>query len=279
MTTSPAGDKLPNVNGLRDAKPRHSLGYRVQHRARTIVASVIAAMLVFSGTAAAATWLDVNGIIKDHSVEIIGQGSLDANTSIIDPNSGKPIEFVLIGQDSRDGEENQSVGGNFDDVVGNHQADTTMVAQISADRTKINLVSIPRDSLVDIPQCETTNGTIPAQYNVMFNSIFANAYQTGGDLASAQAAPECSEQPHRTEHSKLHRRGFRRTGQNDQCRRAESTCASHRTSTTPTPACNSPRACTIWTDTRQRSTHEPAMVWETDPTHHEQPDSNTSSNS
>ena len=135
MTTSPAGDKLPNVNGLRDAQPRHSLGYRVQHRARTIVASVIAAMLVFSGTAAAATWLDVNGIIKNHSVELIGQGSLDANTSIIDPNSGKPIEFVLIGQDSRDGEENQSVGGNFDDVVGNHQADTTMVAQISADRT------------------------------------------------------------------------------------------------------------------------------------------------
>ena len=53
-------------------------------------------------------------------------------------------------------------------MVGNHQADTTMVAQISADRTKINLVSIPRDSLVDVPQCETTNGTIPAQYNVMF---------------------------------------------------------------------------------------------------------------
>lgn len=185
MTTSPAGDKLPNVNGLRDAQPRHSLGYRVQHRTRTIVASVIAAMLVFSGTAAAATWLDVNGIIKNHSVEIIGQGSLDANTAIIDPNSGKPIEFVLIGQDSRDGKENQSVGGDFDDVVGNHQADTTMVAQISADRTKINLVSIPRDSLVDVPQCETTNGTIPAQYNVMFNSIFANAYQTGGDLASA----------------------------------------------------------------------------------------------
>lgn len=116
---------------------------------------------MFSGTAAAATWLDVNGIIKDHSVEIIGQGSLDANTSIIDPNSGKPIEFVLIGQDSRDGEENQSVGGNFDDVVGNHQADTTMVRQISADRTKINLVSIPRDSLVDIPQCERPTARFP----------------------------------------------------------------------------------------------------------------------
>ena len=98
MTTSPAGDKLPNVNGLRDAQPRHSLGYRVQHRARTIVASVIAAMLVFSGTAAAATWLDVNGIIKNHSVELIGQGSLDANTSIIDQIPASPSNSYSSGR-------------------------------------------------------------------------------------------------------------------------------------------------------------------------------------
>ena len=279
MTTSPAGDKLPNVNGLRDAQPRHSLGYRVQHRARTIVASVIAAMLVFSGTAAAATWLDVNGIIKNHSVEIIGQGSLDANTSIIDPNSGKPIEFVLIGQDSRDGEENQSVGGNFDDVVGNHQADTTMVAQISADRTKINLVSIPRDSLVDVPQCETTNGTIPAQYNVMFNSIFANAYQTGGDLASAASCTLNAV----NSLTGLNIQNFIVVDFAGLVRWSTpweaSTCASRRMSTIPTPACSSPRDCTIWTGIRRRSTREPAMVWEMVPTRRARPGNSTSSNS
>lgn len=60
-----------------------------------------------------------------------------------------------------------------------------MVVQISADRSYINLVSIPRDSLVDAPSCETSKGTISAQYNVMFNSIFANGYTTGDDLASA----------------------------------------------------------------------------------------------
>ena len=38
---------------------------------------------------------------------------------------------------------------------------------------------------MDVPQCETSKGTIPAQYNVMFNSIFAGAYKTGGDLSSA----------------------------------------------------------------------------------------------
>lgn len=185
MATSSTGNKLPNINGLQDAKPRHSLGYRVQHHVRTAVAAAIAATLVFVGTAAAATWMDVNGIIKNNSVGVIGQGSLNTDASIIDPNSGKPIEFVLIGQDSRDGAENQAIGGSFDDVIGNHQADTAMIVQISADRTEINLVSIPRDSLVDVPQCETSKGTIPAQYNVMFNSIFAGAYKTGGNLSSA----------------------------------------------------------------------------------------------
>lgn len=147
MATSSTGNKLPNINGLQDAKPRHSLGYRVQHHVRTAVAAAIAATLVFVGTAAAATWMDVNGIIKNNSVGVIGQGSLNTDASIIDPNSGKPIEFVLIGQDSRDGAENQAIGGSFDDVIGNHQADTAMIVQISADRTEINLVSIPRDSL------------------------------------------------------------------------------------------------------------------------------------
>ena len=181
MTSSPAGNKLPNINGLRDSNPRHSLGYRVQHRARTVVASVIVARAV-AGTAAAATWLDVDNVIQHQKVDVIGQGSVSAEPTIIDPNSGKPIEILLLGQDSRDGEGNQAIGG---DMTGNHQADTAMVLQISADRSAINLVSIPRDSLVDVPQCETSKGTIPAQYGVMFNSIFAGAYQTGGDLASA----------------------------------------------------------------------------------------------
>ena len=182
MTSSPAGNKLPNINGLRDSNPRHSLGYRVQHRARTVVASVIVAMLVFAGTAAAATWLDVDNVIQHQKVDVIGQGSVSAEPTIIDPNSGKPIEILLLGQDSRDGEGNQAIGG---DMTGNHQADTAMVLQISADRSAINLVSLPLYYLDFFPQCETSKGTIPAQYGVMFNSIFAGAYQTGGDLASA----------------------------------------------------------------------------------------------
>ena len=92
---------------------------------------------------------------------------------------------MLIGQDTRDGDGNGDVSGDGATEGGLHNADTTMVVQIGADRNYVNLVSIPRDSLVDVPACHTSKETIPAQYGVQFNSIFANAYSVGGDLSSA----------------------------------------------------------------------------------------------
>ncbi|WP_238549841.1 LCP family protein [Bifidobacterium bombi] len=117
------------------------------------------------------------------SIRLIPQRQ-QKNVEIIDPNAGKPINLLVLGQDSRDGA-NQALGATSPDDGGEHNADTTMVVQISADRSYINIVSIPRDSLVDAPSCTTTHGTVPARYNVMFNSIFASGWQTGGDLASA----------------------------------------------------------------------------------------------
>ena len=174
---------IPNVGGWKDIAPRHSMAYRMQHRVRNTVIYVLVAALAFVGTAAAATLLDINGTIKDGEVKIIPQKG-QQEPKLIDPNAGKPIELLVMGQDTRDGADNASIGGG-DTSEGSHQADTTMVVQISADRSYINLVSIPRDSLVDAPSCETSKGTISAQYNVMFNSIFANGYTTGDDLASA----------------------------------------------------------------------------------------------
>ena len=174
---------IPNVGGWKDIAPRHSMAYRMQHRVRNTVICVLVAALAFVGTAAAATLLDINGTIKDGEVKIIPQKG-QKEPKLIDPNAGKPIELLVMGQDTRDGADNASIGGG-DTSEGSHQADTTMVVQISADRSYINLVSIPRDSLVDAPSCETSKGTISAQYNVMFNSIFANGYTTGDDLASA----------------------------------------------------------------------------------------------
>ncbi|WEV73024.1 LCP family protein [Bifidobacterium sp. ESL0790] len=176
---------VPNINGWHQVKPRHGTMYMVRHRLRRAIAMVVVAALGFVGSAAGA--MAVNLLLAPNDVKFIAQKKV-RDEGPIDPNAHKPIDLLLLGQDTRDGGDNSALGGSdsaYDDDADEHNADTAMVMQISADRSYINMVSIPRDSLVDVPSCNTSRGTMPAQYGVMFNSIFANAYQTGGDLASA----------------------------------------------------------------------------------------------
>lgn len=175
------GSKLPNVNGWNAVKPRHSIGYRVQHRLRFTLASIVAAAIVFAGTIAAAVWADFGNAVGRGTTKVIGH-----TAELVDPNAGKPISFLLLGQDTRNGAGNSAIGGAaVGSLANSHNSDTAMVVQVSADRSYINVVSIPRDSLVNAPSCQTSKGTIPAQYNVMFNSIFSSGWSQGGDLASA----------------------------------------------------------------------------------------------
>ncbi|MDF7663984.1 LCP family protein [Bifidobacterium sp. ESL0763] len=176
---------VPNINGWRQIKPRHGTIYVVRHRLRRAIAMVVVAALGFVGSAAGAGVISL--MLAPKNVHVIAQKGV-VKEDPVDPNAGKPIEFLLLGQDTRDGGDNSALGGSnpaYEDDSDEHNADTAMVVQISADRSYINIVSIPRDSMVDVPSCNTSRGTMPARYNVMFNSVFASAWQTGGDLASA----------------------------------------------------------------------------------------------
>ncbi|WP_258004254.1 LCP family protein [Gardnerella vaginalis] len=142
----------------------------------------LVAILTFFSTIVSITWMDFSTTISNNSVHVIYGSSGKKSSEPIDPNAGKPITFLLLGQDTREGKNN-----NFahDGETDNHQSDTAMVVQISADRSYVNIVSIPRDSMVNAPECDTTRGRIPAREHVMFNSIFAYGYAQGGDLSSA----------------------------------------------------------------------------------------------
>jgi len=99
-----------------------------------------------------------------------------------DPNKGSPVNILVLGSDSRAGV-NAEIGGE----AAGMRSDTAMVMHISADRTRISVVSIPRDSLVDIPSCTMTNGKKTRATHGMFNSAFATGWDNGGDMASAAA--------------------------------------------------------------------------------------------
>ena len=101
----------------------------------------------------------------------------------VDPSGGRAVNILVLGSDQRDGE-NGAIGGEDPSMA----SDTTIVVHISADRSRVELVSIPRDSLVDIPSCVASNGTTTgAAKHAMFNKAFAIGWQAGGDLASAAA--------------------------------------------------------------------------------------------
>lgn len=100
-----------------------------------------------------------------------------------DPGAGRAMNLLVIGSDQRTGA-NEAIGG----ADASFASDTAIVVHLSADRSRVELVSIPRDSLVDIPACRGSGGRTSApQRMAMFNAAFATGWGLGHDLASAAA--------------------------------------------------------------------------------------------
>ncbi|HEY0952537.1 LCP family protein [Nocardioides sp.] len=109
---------------------------------------------------------------------------LNGNLSVLDPTAQlsnrpdkvavegpkDPLNVLVMGSDSRD-----CAGCNIDNLTGGGQrSDTTILFHLSADRERAYGISIPRDSIVDRPDCRTEDGeTIPGADNVMWNEAFA----------------------------------------------------------------------------------------------------------
>ncbi len=162
-------------------QPRHA-GSHTKHRLRAVALGVVA-LLAFSGTAVAATYQQLQGDVNSVDVGGLVDPPVDADGSTAppaDPNAGTPLNILIIGSDSR-------ADGGVDDGFTSVLADTHIIAHISADRDRVELVSIPRDTMVDIPQCRTSSGTTVYARFGMYNSAFAEAFVAGGDTESAIA--------------------------------------------------------------------------------------------
>jgi LCP family protein required for cell wall assembly len=87
------------------------------------------------------------------------------------PKLGKAQNILVIGSDTR-----AFVGGSkYGGEVAGARSDTAILVHLSAGGSKAILVSIPRDSWVRIPPCETSSGT-----SAPFMSKFNTAYSIGG---------------------------------------------------------------------------------------------------
>ncbi|MFC5242058.1 LCP family protein [Streptomyces atrovirens] len=81
------------------------------------------------------------------------------------------FNILIVGTDKRTGEGNEGYG----DKGSTGHADTTILLHVAKDRSNATALSIPRDMIVDIPDCPTTqeDGTqkvIPGSSGVRFNT-------------------------------------------------------------------------------------------------------------
>lgn len=86
----------------------------------------------------------------------------------IEETDTSPINILIMGSDSRTGEGNTGYG-----EAEGQRSDTTLLVHIYEGRQSALIVSIPRDSLVTIPECKDFSGNTIAPTTQKFNAAFA----------------------------------------------------------------------------------------------------------
>lgn len=102
-----------------------------------------------------------------------------------DPMAGRAVNLLVLGSDDRSGE-NAALAG--EDAGGG--SDTTLIVHLPADRSRIDVVSIPRDSRAQIPKCHLdwqADGPMLRARESKFNAAFSIAWKETGDLALGAA--------------------------------------------------------------------------------------------
>jgi LCP family protein required for cell wall assembly len=151
----------------------HSLGRAVAVAAAAALGFGVVFVQTFTGSlSASVTSADIGSLVSS---------TPDAPTDV---TPGSPRNILLIGSDVRDGA-NASIGGN---TGGGMRSDVTIIAHVAADGSRIDMVSIPRDLQVEIPECELFDGTmVPGGFG-----DFANAFSNGGRGGDPAEAAACT---------------------------------------------------------------------------------------
>ncbi|MDX2853935.1 LCP family protein [Streptomyces sp. PA03-3a] len=138
-----------------------------KRRALRWVAIVTSVAILGTAGAAYAYYQHLNANIKKDALNL---GDSQAAKSKANAAGQTPLNILLLGSDSRASKANQKLGGAKADADRKPLADVQMLLHVSADRSNMTVVSIPRDTRVTIPKCtdpddghvypETTTDTI-----------------------------------------------------------------------------------------------------------------------
>jgi len=179
------GAKRSTIDGVRgqtlmteriDVRMRHATtvrGHTVLKAITWLVAATAGFGLVYAQTSKTQFESHVTTIKAEDLAPLLGPDRPAAALPPADGSSGAAVNILLIGSDDRSGE-NATIGGEND----GKRNDTTLILHIAADRSRVEVVSIPRDTMVDLAACERSDGSTQRAYFGMFNEAFSNGAKT-----------------------------------------------------------------------------------------------------
>lgn len=144
------------------APPRRSAGGRLFRGVLGLLSGLV--LVVSAGGWVSTSYF--NGNIR-RSALFLGLGSQGAEKT--DSAGRSPMNILVIGSDTRSSAADCAIGGGCG-PGGN--ADVEMVVHLAADRTNATVMSIPRDTVTDVPACTdpATGHVYPAAPQVQINS-------------------------------------------------------------------------------------------------------------
>ncbi|MFF8554276.1 LCP family protein [Streptomyces sp. NPDC015501] len=148
----------PPAAGRRKRKPRKTR----KKKALLWTGGVMAFVVVGTSLGAYLLYEKLNG-----NIDAIDVGDAGSKSVVTDG----PMNILVIGTDKRTGKGNEGYG----DKGSTGHADTNILFHVSEDRTNATAMSIPRDLVTEIPECETkqqdgTRAAIPGAASARFNT-------------------------------------------------------------------------------------------------------------
>ena len=143
--------------------------------------AVLLAGVLFVVSSAGFVYASLSSQFADRVVNIDAYSVDGQSKATPDSFEGRAVNILVVGTDSRNGASGELGAGDADEVPGLRN-DSTMVIHVSADRSRVQIVSIPRDTLVDIPACKHRDGTTSEPTSDdMFNNAMVYGSNGGDD--------------------------------------------------------------------------------------------------
>ncbi|MCL6292086.1 LCP family protein [Streptomyces sp. 43Y-GA-1] len=120
-------------------------------------ASVLAVLILATGGAGYVYYEYLNSNIKKEDLTLGDKQMADHKANAAGQT---PLNILLIGSDARDSEANQKLGGAKETFGAPPLADVQMLLHLSADRSNLSVISMPRDTMLKMPKCTAPDGEV-----------------------------------------------------------------------------------------------------------------------